>query len=293
MLEQLFSPRLRFILAIAAFACWGIIARGIHLPMPVMLTVICAAGAATCLGAGGWNLKWNSGALVVGLILSADLLLLMLAFRRIDFATVVALHNAGPLLVIVFARRLTGDPFRPKALLLATIGIAAVAVICGFRPRAMSLSETYGLILALLSAGTFAANTLTQRRLMKTGYSYRDAVLQYNIVLTAVYAAISIFSDERFLRDAVFGYGVWCELGLAAIAGALTQGVAMMFFNSAAQQLSSDTMARLSLLGPGLTVATGALLYSEWPSAIQVVALATILVVSLVPISVQETAENT
>jgi hypothetical protein len=67
----------------------------------------------------------------------------------------------------------------------------------------------------------------------------------------------------------------------------------MMFFNSAAQQLSSDTMARLSLLGPGLTVATGALLYSEWPSAIQVAALATILVVSLVPISVQETAENT
>src|SRR3546814_11752894 len=76
-------------------------------------------------------LKWHPHAIVVGTILAADLLLLILAYRRIDFATAVALHNAGPILVIMLAPVIAGDPFRLRSMLLAVAGCMAVAVVCG------------------------------------------------------------------------------------------------------------------------------------------------------------------
>jgi drug/metabolite transporter (DMT)-like permease len=75
------------------------------------------------------------------------------------------------------------------------------------------------------------------------------------------------------------------DVALAAVAGVVTQGFAMMFFNSAARRLASETMARLSLLGPAITVMTGFLFYSQRPSWIQIVALLAILAVSQVQLS--------
>lgn len=284
------SPRLEFALAVVAFAFWGVISRSIHLPAPMMLTIICAAGAITCACAGKGPIKWSIDAVVVGLILSGDLLLLILAFQRVDFATVVALHNAGPLLVVMLAPRLTGDSFKLKSLLLAAIGVAAVAVICGVKFGRLSASESNGVVLALLSAGTLAANILTQRRLMKSGMSYRSAVLQYNIVLTIVYAALSFFSEDVRSYAVSFARPAIGEIVLAVIAGIVTQGFAMMFFNSAARRLTSETMARLSLLGPALTVMTGIVFYAERPGFAQMAAMLVIFGVSVVPVSMDEVA---
>jgi drug/metabolite transporter (DMT)-like permease len=288
------SARLEFVVATSAFAFWGVIARSIDLPTPVMLAIISGAGAFTCACAGAERTQWSMGAVVVGLILSADLLLLMLAFQRVDFATVVALHYAGPILVVMLAPSLTGDTFRPKSLVLAAVGFVAVAVICGLKFEHPSPSEIAGVILALLSAITLAANILAQRWLMKSGVSYRGAVLQYNVVLTVVYAAIALFWRETSLHSFVSWRRVLAETAVAAIAGIVTQGFAMMLFNSAARRLDSETMARLSLLGPALTVATGAFFYSERPSAVQIFALLTILVVSLPspPVDATEAAKS-
>jgi drug/metabolite transporter (DMT)-like permease len=279
-------------LAIAAFAFWGVISRATHLPAPVLLTIVCVTGAITCACAERARIKWSVGAAFVGLILSADLFLLILAFQKVDFATVVALHNAGALFVIVLAPRLASDAFRPKALGLAAIGVAAVAVICGVKLVRYSPEELKGVGLALLSAGTLAANILAQRRLMKTGISHRSAVLQYNIVLTAVYAAISLLSIRTGLHVDLRWPNSGKDVILAAAAGVITQGFAMMFFNSAARRLASETMARLSLIGPAITVGTGFLFYSQRPSWIQILALLVILAVSQVQLSPEPSARD-
>lgn len=277
------EPRLQFTLSIAIFAFWGVVARYFQLPPPLLLAIIGAAGAVTCLLYHRGPLRWTGGAALVGAILTLDLLLLFLAFRRIDFATAVALHNAGPILVIILAPWITGDRFRPGGLALACIGFAAVAVLCGARLTNVSATTLAGVTFALLSAGTLAASMLVQRHLMKRGDDYRGAVLQYNVTLTAACALLAI------VWPYITEPGVYADLTIqpleiagAALAGAITQGLAMLLFNSAARQLSSESMARLSLLGPMFTVAIGVLLYAERPTAIQLIALGTIMAVSYV-----------
>jgi drug/metabolite transporter (DMT)-like permease len=276
-------PRLEFIASIAIFAFWGVIARYFQLPLPVLLAIICGAGAATCLLLRRGPIRWRRGAVLVGLILTLDLLLLFLAYRRIDFATAVALHNAGPILVIVLAPWITGDRFNAGSLGLACIGFVAVAVLCGVKLEDASESTIAGVTFALLSAGTLAAAMLVQRRLMKRGDDYRSTVLQYNVVLTVAYVLLAVAWPYLVEPRAYVGLRLDpLEIAGAVLAGVLTQGVAMLWFNSAARSLNSEAMARLSLLGPPFTVVIGALLYAEQPTMIQLLALATILVVSYV-----------
>ncbi|HWK73078.1 MAG TPA: DMT family transporter, partial [Povalibacter sp.] len=228
-------------------------------------------------------IRWTFGAALVGAILTLDLLLLFLAFRRIDFATAVALHNAGPILVIIFAPWITGDQFRPGGLVLACIGFAAVAVLCGVKLAAASTATLAGVTYALLSAGTLAASMLVQRHLMKRGDDFRGTVLQYNITLTAACVLLAIAWPYTMDGAAYVDLDVKpFEIAGAALAGVITQGLAMLLFNSAARRLSSEAMARLSLLGPMFTVIIGALLYAEHPTTLQLVALGTIMAVSYV-----------
>lgn len=282
------ASRLEFILSMAIFAFWGVIARYFQLPLPVLLAIICAAGTVTCLvairGSGRRNpIAWSPAAVLVGVILTLDLMLLFLAYRRIDFATAVALHNAGPVLVIVLAPWITGDRFRPGGLVLACIGFAAVAVLCGVKLTDASARTVAGVTFALLSAGTLAAAMLTQRKLMKRGDDYRSTVLQYNVTLTAAYVVLAIAWPYLVEPGAYVNLRFEpLEVAGAVVAGILTQGVAMLLFNSAARRLTSEAMARLSLLGPPFTVVTGALFYAEQPTMIQVLALGTILAVSYV-----------
>ena len=277
------EPRLQFITSIAIFAFWGVIARYFQLPPPLLLAIIGAAGTVTCLLNYRAPIRWTAGAALVGAILTLDLLLLFLAFRRIDFATAVALHNAGPILVIILAPWITGDRFRPGGLILACIGFAAVAVLCGARLEDASAATAAGMTFALLSAGTLAASMLVQRHLMKRGDDYRGTVLQYNVTLTAACTLLAIAWPYTVDHAAYADLNIEpLEIAGAALAGVITQGLAMLLFNSAARQLSSEAMARLSLLGPMFTVALGTLLYAEWPTAIQLAALCTIMAVSYV-----------
>lgn len=277
------EPRLQFIASIAIFAFWGVIARYFQLPPPLLLAIIGAAGTVTCLIYYRGPIRWTAGAALVGVILTVDLLLLFLAFRRIDFATAIALHYAGPLLVIILAPWITGDRFRPTGLVLACIGFVAVAVLCGAKLEDASAATLAGVTFALLSAGTLAASMLVQRHLMKRGDDYRDTVLQYNMTLTAACVLLAIVWPYAMDRTAYVGLSIEpLEITGAALAGAITQGLAMLLFNSAARRLTSEAMARLSLLGPMFTVAIGALLYAERPTAMQLVALGTIMVVSYV-----------
>lgn len=277
------EPRLQFIASIAIFAFWGVIARYFQLPPPLLLAIIGAAGTVTCLIYYRGPIRWTAGAALVGVILTVDLLLLFLAFRRIDFATAIALHYAGPLLVIILAPWITGDRFRPTGLVLACIGFVAVAVLCGAKLEDASAATLAGVTFALLSAGTLAASMLVQRHLMKRGDDYRDTVLQYNMTLTAACVLLAIVWPYAMDRTAYVDLSIEpLEIAGAALAGAITQGLAMLLFNSAARRLTSEAMARLSLLGPMFTVAIGALLYAERPTAMQLVALGTIMAVSYV-----------
>jgi drug/metabolite transporter (DMT)-like permease len=277
------EPRLQFITSIAIFAFWGVIARYFQLPPPLLLAIIGASGTVTCLLNYRAPIRWTGGAALVGAILTLDLLLLFLAFRRIDFATAVALHNAGPILVIILAPWITGDRFRPGGLILACIGFSAVAVLCGARLADASTATVAGMTFALLSAGTLAASMLVQRHLMKRGDDYRGTVLQYNVTLTAACVLLAIVWPYAVDHAAYVDLNVEpLEIAGAALAGVITQGLAMLLFNSAARQLSSEAMARLSLLGPMFTVALGALLYAERPTVIQLAALCTIMAVSYV-----------
>src|SRR3546814_731920 len=137
-------------------------------------------------------------AIVVGTILASDRLLLILAYRRIDFATAVALHNAGPILVIMLAPVIAGDPFRLRSLLLAVAGCMAVAVVCGAKISEAGPDTLSGICFALMSAVTLALSMLVQRKLMKQGENVINTVLQYNIVLCLWYVvAMIVRSEER------------------------------------------------------------------------------------------------
>lgn len=272
----------QFVLSISIFAGWGIVARSIDLPPPLLLAIICGAGAATCAAMKKKPLKWHPNAIIVGTILAADLLLLILAYRRIDFATAVALHNAGPILVIILAPLIAGDPFRLRSLLLAIAGCMAVAVVCGAKIGEGGAQTLSGVGFAMMSAVTLALSMLVQRRLMKQGEDVVNTVLQYNIVLCFWYIVAMIAWQTIEYNS---GFSSWSinlnDIISAIFAGIMTQGGAMLLFNSASRQLNSDIMARLSLLGPVITIILGIVFYYETPNIIQVMGIAVILATSL------------
>jgi drug/metabolite transporter (DMT)-like permease len=271
----------QLLVAWLVFAFNGVIARSIDVPLPLLLAIMSAAGAFTCLILRPGKIEWSGNAFLVALILIFDGLFVFLAFQRISFATTIALHYAGPILVTLLAPYVVNEKFRPRSLIYAIGGFIAVGVLCNLEIRHASGRGIDGIIFACLSAITLALNILYQRKFMKQTANYKAAVLQYDVLMTIGYGLLAALWPLA-IDSAV--YRNW-HPDLAALlytvgAGAIMAGVAMLLFNSAARFVPSDIIARMAFTEVAWVVLLGAAIYHEIPSLLQFAAIAAIFVMS-------------
>jgi drug/metabolite transporter (DMT)-like permease len=257
------------------YAFLGVIARGIPLPLPVLLFTMALGGAVLCLIVRPGKITWQPDALVIAVILLADLICLFMAFQRISFVTVIALHYAGPILVTLLAPIILKEKFNPKSFICACIGLIAVAVICRFEIIESYTAKTIsGIGFAVLSAVTLALNIVFQRKLMKATVNFRASVLQYNfwiMIGSAVIFGIFFLPYQNFIQAIT-----WHRFELAFMAGLLTMGLASLLFNSAARSIDADIIARMAFTEIAWVTLLGFLIYQERPTFAQLAAVSAI-----------------
>ncbi len=210
-----------------------------------------------------------------------DLLFLFFALRRISFATTIAIHYSGPIIVSVLAPPILGERFSPRGLLFAIIGAIAVFGLCKVALHGPNDSQAwYGIIFAIASAFTLAGNIIFQRLYMTQQSSFGNAVFQYNLYMAIGYLLL-VFMWPATGHDINFSLkgAMTQQLILGFVAGLLTQGLAMILFNSAIRYLDSQTVSRMAFLEVVFTILLGALIYNETVSPMQISSIAVIVVV--------------
>ncbi len=281
-------PFVQIILAWLILAFWGVLAREVATPLPILLFFVCVGGLVTCVIFLKSPITWTVTSFWVALVLVIDLLLLFAAFQILPFAITIALHYVGPVLVVLLAPVFLGERVGFSALVAALTGFAAAAALVGVEmgfalPRDPAGIKTLtGLGLALLSAVTLAANIMLQRLNMRAGARAAGMVFQYNLYMTIISALLIPFWIGAFSGGDPTYFHIPARTALMLVAaGAATQGAAMLLFNSAARALDSQTIARMSFLEVAFVAMLGAVLYNERLGAEQWACIALIVAMSI------------
>lgn len=265
----------------AIFAFWGVIARSISIPLPLLLLIICIGGTIFSSFFITRPFNFSYVAVVVAAILVMDLLFLFLAFQRISFATTIAIHYAGPIIVSLLAPVILGEHFSMRGLFMAVIGFIAVIILCNVELKTPNGPDSiYGILFAIASAFTLAGNIIYQRMYMIKQPAYGNAVAQYNMFMIIGYAFL-IYLWPYVSGENVFPLrpGSTMFLFFGIVAGLLTQGLAMIMFNSAIRYVDSQTVSRMAFSEVAMTILLGSAIYNEKISHIQIIAIVSIIFV--------------
>ncbi len=194
------------------------------------------------------------GLVVLGLLLAIGWGALFTAYTRTSVATAVLLNYVGPVLVAALTPMVTHVPSDRRIALPLTLALMGTAVIVG--PQALDATGTQnllGMLLAIVSALTYAASVLITKRLL-VGVSP-------GIVALAQQAVAAVVLLPAALRlPAPVGVPGW---GSLVILGVVHSGAAWLLFYTGLRMVRADQVAVLTYIEPVAAVIFAALLLAE------------------------------
>ena len=271
------KPFISIALSMILFGAWGVVAKFVNIPIPLLIFIMTGTAAIVLLPFGIRHIKGlfkDSYAFLVSLNLTLDLILLTEAYRRVDLAIVISIHYMGPVLAVLIAPWILKEHFKWKFLifiLVALIGGWLVSV-----PNSIYKINETGLLFAFGSALTLAGNIILQRRYMRR-YNADPvvAVFRYNVFLAGFMLIPAVLSKFKY---PVFNVAYMWE---AAVAGILIQGVAMFLFNYAAKSLTAKVLGIISYTEIFWASIFGLIIFSQSLTLLQIFGMILIIIASI------------
>jgi len=252
------------------FALWGVAAREVTLPIPILLIIVTISGfLALSFLKRSFIVKFNKTSFIISVILVFDLLLLLYSFKYVNFATVIGLHYLGPIIVTVMSPYILKEEINIKDILFSMIGFVGTLILLlhEFSLDVISTNQKLGVIAAFLSAFTLAGNVLYQRLYMKTSKNYIDAVKEYSFNMFLIYLIIIlplwiIFDIDNFTVNFNISLSYF-NIFMAILAGISIQGLAMVLFNSSIRFIPAKNIAKMSYTEVIWVIVFGGVIYHE------------------------------
>jgi drug/metabolite transporter (DMT)-like permease len=182
------------------------------------------------------------------------------AERHVDAGTAAMLVNVGPVLIALLAGLLLGEGF-PRTLLLGCAVAFAGAVIIGVATSGHDGASTWGVVLCLVAAVTYAGGVVAQKPLLDS-----SSALAVTWLACCVGAAVclpflpALVGD---LRDAGTGAIVW-----VVYLGLFPTAIAFTTWAYALASTSAGRMGSTTYLVPPLAVLMGWVAFGESPPAL-------------------------
>lgn len=259
------------------FGAWGVAARLIHIPSPVLIFIMTGSAAAVLLP---FNIKSLKGllkdyhALLVSLNLALDLVLLTEAYRRVNLAIAVSIHYIGPVIAVLIAPWILRERFHSKFLAFMFIALIGGWFLSG--PSLAGKADEIGLLLALGSAVTLAGNIVLQRRYMRRdGSNPIEAVFKYNVFLTGFMFVPAVITGIKFPSLTAV------RVSESVVSGILIQGIAMLLFNYAAKSLTVKALGIISYTEIFWASIFGLIIFSQLLTFLQIFGMVLIIMASI------------
>jgi drug/metabolite transporter (DMT)-like permease len=201
------------------------------------------------------------GILVCGLLwFGAYNVALNEAETRVDPGTAAMLVNTGPILIAILAGLLLREGF-PRRLLSGCLVSFAGAAVIGLATSEHGVRESWGAILCLVAALTYAAGVVAQKPVLRHASALQVTWLACTVgALSCVPFAPQLVHDLAQARTATVAWTVYLGLGPTAI-GFCTWAYALA-------RTTAGRMGSTTYLVPPLAVLLGWALLGEVPPAL-------------------------
>lgn len=185
------------------------------------------------------------------------------AERRVDAGTAAMLVNVGPILIAILAGLLLGEGF-PRMLIIGTVIAFGGVVLIGVATSAGTAADTWGVVLCLVAAVSYAIGVVTQKPLLADLPGLHVTWLACLIgAVTCLPFAPSLIHDLSSAQPSTIWWVVYLGMMPTAV-GFLTWAYALA--RSSAGRLGAATY-----LVPPIAILMGWILLGEAPVALALV----------------------
>jgi drug/metabolite transporter (DMT)-like permease len=180
------------------------------------------------------------------------------AERRLDAGTAAMLVNIGPILIAVLAGLLLGEGFPRRLVAGSAVGFAGVAVI-GLATSSRSSADSWGVLLCLLAAASYAVAVVAQKRLVTNLPGLQVTWLACTIGLVGC-----LPYGPQLVRETAAAGG--STIGWVVYLGVFPTAVGFSTWAYALSRTSAGRLGATTYLVPPLAVLLGWLLLGETPA---------------------------
>jgi len=184
------------------------------------------------------------------------------AERRVDAGTAAMLVNVGPILIAVFAGVLLGEGFPGRLLSGSAVAFTGVVVI-GLSTQARSGADTWGVVLCLVAAVSYAAGVVSQKPLLRS-----LSALQVTWLACLVGTVACLPFAPGLVIEA--GHASAATLGWVLYLGVFPTSIAFTTWAYALARNSAGRLGSTTYLVPPLAIGISWLLLGEAPPMLAV-----------------------
>lgn len=256
------------------FGAWAAISRLIELS-PFLMVFIMSASAflvGSILGRPKLgDLVTDKRSLVVGLNLTADLILLIYAFRNLPISMVITLHFMGPLYLAVWQYIRQRRWNELNILIYVTFGFIGVVLVNIESLSAAKSLPFDGFLAALGSSITVAGNIVFQKKAVEqiVDASFKNItnlIVRYNFWILIFSGLLAIYSNKFF---PIIGYKTNAII-YSILAGIFVQWLALCLFNRVVKIVPAAIMGLISFSEIIWSILIGVWNFNEYLSALQI-----------------------
>jgi len=225
-----------------------------------------------CLATGAFATRMTARqaglAVLGGVAIVVNWLMLFAAYRHASVAIATAVYNVQPFIVLAFGAAMFGEKITPARIGWIALAFVGVMLIVMEKPSAAYVGPNFGLGIALTLAAAFgwAIATVTTKKLA--------GVAPQKIALIHVVTGIVILAPFAGLGDLPSGATTWTML---VALGFLHTGVMYALMYSAVQKLPTFLQGALTFINPVVAVLVDVLALGHVLHVTQVAGIAIIL----------------
>jgi drug/metabolite transporter (DMT)-like permease len=182
------------------------------------------------------------------------------AERRVDAGTAAMLVNVGPVLIALLAGALLGEGF-PRTLLAGCAIAFGGAVLIGWATSDRGVAASWGAVLCLVAAATYAVAVVAQKPLLE-----RSSALAVTWLACCIGAAVCLPFAPSLVRDV--GSAGTGALTWTLYLGLFPTAVAFTTWAYALSSTSAGRMGATTYLVPPLAILLGWMWFGESPPAL-------------------------
>jgi drug/metabolite transporter (DMT)-like permease len=179
------------------------------------------------------------------------------AERHVDAGTAAMLVNVGPVLIALLAGLLLGEGF-PRTLLLGCAVAFAGAVIIGVATSGHDGASTWGVVLCLVAAVTYAGGVVAQKPLLE-----HNSPLMVTFLACLVGAAVCLPFGPSMIDQ--LGHASGGTIAWIVYLGVVPTAIAFTTWAYALSHTSAGRMGSTTYLVPPIAILLGWLILAETP----------------------------